>query len=361
MKTETLLNALRSCKGAIESASIYPIFSHFCFSESVVYSFNDWCAVVAPLDSGLELGLKAEVLLGVLPTLGEEITITSSKEKGMVMLRSSGTDLSLPSLPASSFMFVVPGMKTQLTIYPTAEFFAGLDKCRRTVGSNALARAFTGVAFDFNKGLLTAYSSDDIRLSRFVVSDDVELKPTKGIAAGQWLVPGRACELLSEAFASAPEGEEVTITLDKDWLAFSAPNVAIYCKLLADQPPDYADTLRRLGAKGWIWQELPQGFAGMVKRAEVLSSKDVTAGVQLSVKGKVINAVLDAGLSRALGSFDDKIKLKTALDEVSLTFNTNKLSEAIEGVEEFALNERGLALRSGGYTCWVSPTHQAEE
>lgn len=110
METKSLLSALQLCKGAIEAAAVYPIFGHFCFFDDVVYAYNDIVAVMVPLESGLTTALRADVLLGVLPTLAGEMTLTQGKDK--VILKSGKVKVELAALPSSSFLLTVVVVST---------------------------------------------------------------------------------------------------------------------------------------------------------------------------------------------------------------------------------------------------------
>jgi hypothetical protein len=58
MKTEDVLKALRICRGAVDTAGIYPVFSHFCFNTDYVYGYNDVCAIFTELNSGISCALR---------------------------------------------------------------------------------------------------------------------------------------------------------------------------------------------------------------------------------------------------------------------------------------------------------------
>lgn len=363
MKTEALLKALKICRPAVDSAGIYPIFSHFCFSHegSCVYGFNDVCAIMTELDIGVTGGLRGDVLMGLLPTLKEEVTI--DQEGDTVTLQSGGTNLQLACLSEESFLFEMPDEEWLLELELTPAFFEGLAKCIQTVGDDAQHREFTGVVFHFNKGL-SLYSSDDVRLSKFDAS--VSAKFVNRAKAGAWLVPHRACSMLLEAYNAAKDaagdGEEPRLSISNDWLMFSAPSLLLYSKLMPETPPDHAATVKRITPTDTVWQAVPDDLKAALTRAEILIAKDPVAAVAMRIKKKALTVTLGNGGSTKLGELDEKIDLPSALPDLKLNVGVVKLSQSLAAAEEVSFSPSCIGLRSGNYTCWVSPlSEEAEE
>ena len=359
MKTETLAAALKVCKGAVETAAIYPIFSHFCFASGAVYAYNDLCAILAPLDVDITAGLRGDTLLGLLPTLGEEVTLT--QEEGTVTLKSGKSKVDLPALLEDAFMFEAPEVEWDLVVQVTAPFLDGLQRCAETVGDDSQNREFTGVTIAYDKGL-SLFSSDNTRLSCFDAKGGYTAASTT--TPGSWMLSGRACTLLVEAWMNSDTEKEAstcTLHLSKDWLLFSTPNLLFYSKLLPEAPPDFAGVLKRIAPKKATWMRIPVDFRATVARALVLTAKAPTAALQLWVEGKTLLAELAQTGDVRFGDLSDASPLSEEVaPALTISIGVVKLAESLERAEFMCFSERCLGVRVGGYTCWIATLQNQE-
>jgi hypothetical protein len=366
MRTEELLRALRICKGAVETTSIYPVFCHFCFSEGgVLHTYNDICAVVTPCDIGVVGGLRGDVLLPLLSTMGNAEVTVKQKKDGAVVLKCGKSESTLVALPKEAFLFQAPDEEDwQLEVEVKPSFFSGLLRCTKTAGADSHHREFTGVAFYNDKGKgLTLYSSDDIRLSRFSAKTSVV---GYGInKTGNWLVPGKACTQMAETWSASKLNDDsdtplanATLRLSKDWLMLEGEDFFFYSKLMPETPPDYPKTLSQVIPKGELWQKAPEAFSAMLKRAEILVGKDMSASIAITVEGKALTARLGEGIGIRYGELNEKIQLAQELDDsVSINVGITKLNEVAADADQVMFSDRCLGVRSKDetYTCWVSP------
>ena len=364
MKTESLIKALKVCRGAVESAGIYPIFSHYCFADDFVYGFNDVCAIVVPFPSGISAGLRGDVLLPLLGTMGEEVTLTEQKNDS-ILLVSGKSKVELAALPEEAFMFQPPEEEWTFEAEAQSGFFAGLSRCTSTLGDDAQNREFTGVTVLYDGKVLTLYSSDDVRLSKFSAVGTITTKSKK---PGKWLIPGRACTLLLDCWQNAKEdgGETpstLTLQFSNDWLRLSSDNFDFYSKLMPETPPDYLAVIKKVAPKETIWQPVPVSFTAALRRAEILVGKDSAAAVQLDMEKKTLRLELVKGRGLRYGELEETVTLMTPVPELSLMAGIVKLVASVDSVEEVSFNETciGLRTRDELYTCWVSPMGSAEE
>ena len=360
MKTESLATALKICKGAVETAAIYPIFSHFCFASGAVYAYNDLCAILAPLDTEITAGLRGDMLLGLLPTLGEDVTLTQIE--GTVTLRSGKSKVDLPALLEDSFMFEAPEVEWDLEVEVTAPFLEGLKRCAETVGDDSQNREFTGVTIAYNQGL-SLFSSDNTRISCFDAKGTYTAKDGEG--PGSWMLSGRACTLLVEAWQNSTTDEKeastCTLNLSKDWLLFSTPNLLFYSKLLPEAPPDFAGVLKRIVPKKATWLRIPVDFRDTVARALVLTAKAPTAALQLRAEGKTLFAELAQTGDVRFGDLSDTANLPEEIAApLTISIGVVKLAASLEQTDFMCFSERCLGVKVGGYTCWIATLQNQE-
>jgi len=356
INTEQLLTALKLCRGAVDASSVFPIFSHFCFCDSYVYAYNDLWAVLASVDTGLNVGIRADVLLGILPTLAKDMELKDSDK--VVKLVSGKTKLELATKPKEDLLFEIPEVDSwPIAVKLTGAFIAGLTRCVQTVGNDGQHREFTGVAFVAEKGNLTLYSSDDTRISKF------EAGKVKG--AGSCLIPARGCSQFIDVWNGLKEagGEpEATLLFNEEWSFMDAGGVLVYCKLMPETAPDYQKIIKRITPQSAAWSEVPAGLVEALTRAEVLVAKDLGAGLCLALEDEVLDVRLQEGNGVRYGKFEDQLPMPGTPGSVNLTVEVVRLNQSLQGAEGIMFNVRCLGLQTGDYTCWISPfENQASE
>lgn len=354
MKTDTIAQALRLCKSSLLSIDFVPILTHFCFLDDVVYAYNDISAVVVQLPTGLMAGIKGETLLGVLPTLGEEVEIAAGKE-GVINLTSGKIKLKLAAMPHTAFLFEPPAEEPCVILNASKAVLRGLARVVTTVGQNAMHREFTGVTVERDKdNSINVYSTDDIRLSRLVLNeDDVVIENRKRT---RWLIPAQTVRQLIEVCTALGDTEgDRLINLGEDWLIFEGPGVSVYSKLMPETPPDYKGMVAQVMPPDDAWQKLPEAAVVAFKRAEVLTSKETQPKLLAKSVGKVLRLEVEG--DNALGSFTEDVSLQKANDMGAyLSVDPGKAREAAEATADlFALVPRCLGFKSGSYCCLVAP------
>lgn len=356
MKTSDIRRAIRLCKGSLMSMDLVPILTHFCFDGDSVYAFNDITAVVATLETGVSVGVRGEVLLGVLDTLGENVTL--AQKKGNILTMKSGkTEVNLITLPKKDFLLSLPDEKVLVKIKVDAALIQGLSLCRATVSENALAREYTGVAVMQDAEEFCIYSTDDTRLSRFRISSKSVTKvPSK--SEHKFLIPAQSVRQILEVWNTRTEEEEggkvegVFLEFTKNWCWMSLDGATLFSKLMPETPPDYAAMFAKVFTmEKSMTSEVPEGFVEALRRAEVLTSRDTQPAVSVEVSSKDLTVSVKKA---TLGTFEDSFKVASKTD-VSLRMVPAKLREAADGAEKMAFSDRCIAFKKGAFTCLVSP------
>jgi DNA polymerase III sliding clamp (beta) subunit (PCNA family) len=347
MKTETLNAALKLCRGAIDNVALFPIFNHFCFNGDgqIVYAYNDVAAIITTLDSNINVGLRADVLLGVLPTLAQDLELKTAGDT--VKLTSGRVKLEMASMPQEAFQFDPPEPEWDISIPINAAFMAGLTRCAHTVDDKSMIhREFTGISFEAAQGTLTIYSSDNIRLSRFIVGAcSPKLEAT-------WIVPARSCALFLDAWQAT---EESTLHLGKEWALLNTPNLLVYSKTIPEKPPKFRAAIERIMPAAPSWYKVPDELRAAVARAEVLVAKDPTAGVAFALSKGQLDVTLPEDSGIRFGTFEERIPIKGAKEIVEITVGIVKINQSLAEADEMLFHSRCIGMRTGEYTCWMAP------
>jgi DNA polymerase III sliding clamp (beta) subunit (PCNA family) len=357
MKTSDLKRALRLCRGSLQSNDLIPILTHFCFDGDSVYAFNDITAVYVSLDTGIHLGVRGDTMLGVLDTLGEEVTM-GMKGQSALKLKSKRADIDLTGMPKSAFVLDIPDEPVLLIVNVDAALMRNLDMCRSTAGLNAMQREFTAVAFILEEGELAVYSTDDTRLSRYTIPAENIIDKKKG--AKYFLVPAQSCRQfldvwndIKEEVATNPD-KGAALYFTKNWCWMGIERATIFSKLMPETPPNYRGMFDQVFPQERQWAGLPDGLIDAFRRAEVLTSREPLPMLTLDVNGKNLVVTLEKGT--ALGTFTDSfISGAGGGKAIKLAVSPAKIREATEAAEKFMISERCIAFVNGAYVCLVAP------
>jgi len=343
MKTQEIIDACNLCKSSLMGGDFVPILSHFCFVGDYIYAYNDISAVVVDLDTDLHCAVKGPPLLGILNTLGKEVSLEQT-DKG-VCIKSGKTIMYLASLPESDMVFEFPQFDERGTtvVSLTPDIIEGLKLCCETVGENAMDKQYTGIAFSiYGSGELHIYSSDNVTVSRFISSTVITQKTGPRL----FLLPAASVRQIIDMW-EPDSTENQRIELDSNWAVGQFPSGAVVSKLMTEEAPDYAKVFNNVADVSWV--TLPEQFSPTLKRAQVLSEGASDAIVEFELKENVLKLSIKA----ALGSFTDEMKLRTGPAMKGKIRPASALHAAEVG-EEIALTKRCLGFKKGDYTCLVS-------
>jgi hypothetical protein len=361
VKVETLLAALKTCRSAVKQRGIYPVFSCYCFADDIVFGYDDVVAILAKCQTGLVAAVRGDLLLGTVETFRGEIAL-EAKEDGHVVIKSGKSTVKVPSMGPDTFLFEPPedlGSKLELEV--SSDFFAGLTKCAATVGDDAQHREFTAVCLSYADKRFTLYSSDDIRLSVFEATEAVKVhKAAKGLKQS-WLLSADACQTIVDAVNSVRDSltaeQPVTMSFGDEMGSLTAgEQLLVYFRWLDATPPKYAETVARVSPDSAVWVPLSEELRAVVRRAEVLTGKDVASALDIELNGAVCKVALNADRGTRLGELSTAFSFssKASTGPLKLSVSVSKLSGIIEA-PKVSFSEAGVGFVDGAYTCWVSP------
>lgn len=362
MKVETLLTALKTCRSAVKQRGIYPVFSCYCFADDIVFGYDDVVAILAKCQTGLVAAVRGDILLGTVETLRGEVTL-EAKDDGNVVLKSGKSTVKLASMGPDTFLFEPPDdIGVKLELEASSDFFSGLTKCAATVGDDAQHREFTAVCLSYADKRLTMYSSDDIRLSVFDAAEAVKVSSTaKGFKTGAWLLSADACQTIVDAVnavkGSLTNEQPITIAFGDEMGCLTAGDqLLVYFRWLDAVPPKYVETVARVSGGGAPWAALPEEFRAAVRRAEVLTGKDVASALDLEVNGTGCKLNLNADKGTRFGELSTSFSFPTKVSSSALKLSVpvSKLSGIVDSLQ-VSFSSSGIGFLDGAYTCWVSP------
>lgn len=360
MKTAALAKALNLCKGSLMGMDFIPALTHFFFTPNDVHAYNDISAVIVSLKTGLEVGIRGESLLGVVATLGEELTLELTEDEEKVKIVSGRARIELPALAGENGLFEFPDDDPVLEIEVNEDLIRGLSKCCGTVGMTALQREYTGITLSLLKGAVRIYSTDDTRLSCYEASEDVVLEATT--KKGDWLIPVQSCRQFVDAWATLkkelPEDEPTVLKFAEKWCSMHLGDTVVFSKLMPEKAPDYKAMIEKILPETVQWKNIPAGMPSALKRAEVLTSRETQPKLKMWMESKTLT--IQVGKESTLGSFREAFTC-VGIDPVSLYLTPEKVREAADNADSMALHDQCLAFKSGSYRCFVSPLSVEDE
>lgn len=316
MKTSILLNALQKAKLSLATDSLVPILSHFCFTSTQVYTFNDKTAVITDLQSGLDCGVKGAELLGVLGASAKEeisVSMAGGAEEGEVLVVQSGRMTArLPVLSKEDFVFTLPDITKSTSVDVDDDLLLGLQKCLTFMENDPLEPKTEGVTFKATAEGTFLYCTDNTTLTRIGVN--TSCKPITVIlprsTVENMVVLGKLCSPVKVKAQIAgdvltvtyQEGQEKTVlfshipeeephafdkiigtSLEEPHYSFKLTEEFLQAVRVAEMlqknkdtksAPEITLTLKQDGVKSWV-DVSGEGDGGKVKgRAKVLEVYD---------------------------------------------------------------------------------------
>ncbi len=346
MKRDDLLFALNAAKASLVGVDFIPILSHFCFTPEQVYAYDDISAVFVDFETGIEGAVKGDLLLGVLQTCGEDVEL---KQKGSTLeINTPNGTMKLPVLDSKEFMFKMPDMPNQREYPFTEDLRTALELCAATVGRDPRRPEFIGITIMHGKepNSFLLYSTDNVTLSRCVVG-----KP-KGIEQRFVLPKSTAEQALTLVKLQKGDAGDPVMVLDDTVAVFLIDArwpITVVGKLLGYKGTDFDDIIAKNAPKEGYF-EMPEDVLNAVRRSIVVASKSAEKLVTLATDGKKLSLHTKSDLAEASANYT----LNKSVPEATATVDAEALLRALLMVNEAAVSERGVTLRSDFYTHIIS-------
>jgi len=312
METEQLLAALRAVSPALHRDVSVPVMQCFCFTGKSVHAFNDVVAVKAELQVPFAGGVQGAPLLAWLGSAGPQVDF--GVEGDVVVFKSRKARLKTTLLPPAEFAFVPPVEPELKVIDP--KVLSQLKFLQVSMNFLPLDMMWSsGATLDFGGDNCTAYSTNDIQISRVFLP----IQRSDNIPHAIRL-PAQFIKLLS----GLPEEAFKSLLFYKDAIEARFEGIRVYSKIARSaEPQKYRDVFKNNLVKSAKAHgvALPESFATALQRcASALTAKDndvltltVKDGLmRISGRGKV-GKISDTLAIAGCADFNINIQSKSVL------------------------------------------------
>lgn len=174
MNRVQLLSALNIVKPCLSNNLLIPTLSYINFSNGMIETSNGVQGIQTKFEHGLNCCIVGEPLIKILNSFNTDEVDIIEEEYG-VDIKAGSTLVTLNSNKSENFPSIFSTIKEEKKgkeIEITESFSFGIEKCLTSSNKNMFQEAQNGVTI-FND---TLYSTDNVRLSKFLLDTDYQIK-----------------------------------------------------------------------------------------------------------------------------------------------------------------------------------------
>lgn len=244
IRTE-LLDKLSLCAPALAKTEFVKVLSHFCFTGSHVYAYNDTIGVLAPLKTDFKGAVSGEVLMGMLrQSRAVELELNEIDDNLQIKMGlKNPTKVKLGLMSPEEFVWDVPKAKPDLVIdisKRVKEFRECLESVMHSVSGDTTIPDQLGVTFVGESGGVALYSTNHHSMS-YAHFD---------LGKGKWpervILPATFCTLLYQI--SGGRTESFTLEVHRGYVRVMVDGVMLFSRVIESERPfdfkgEFADTI----------------------------------------------------------------------------------------------------------------------
>lgn len=224
-----LLDQLALCAPALAKTDFVKIMSHFCFTGSTLYAYNDQIGVVVPCKTDFKGGVSGEVFLGILrQSKAREVEL--NEIDGTLQIKAATTKAKLGLETPDSFVWTCPKSKPDAVIdigKKVGEFLRCIESVMYSVSGDTTIPDQLGVTFMSQGEGVAMYATDHHSMS-FAHFKLKSKWPARVI------LPSLFCTHLKTVCAGA---DNLTIEVHRDHVLAVCDNVTIFSRVIESERP----------------------------------------------------------------------------------------------------------------------------
>jgi len=200
MDRKAFLEKLNLVKPCIGNNKLIPILSYILLKEDIISSYNGQEGLKSTFNHGLDCCVDGLLLINILSSYDTDV-IDITQERDNLKIVSGSSEVVVPLLNSSSFIGpYVTTINALFKIAITKELVEGLSRCLFTSGKEKFKESELGVTIKTFNNEVTLYSTDGLRVSKFVLKD-IPCKDFEG------LLPPFFCSQIISRFNEEKTGE----------------------------------------------------------------------------------------------------------------------------------------------------------
>lgn len=346
METKDLEFALKLAQPCLLGVDFIPVLSHYCFDEGLVYAYDGVSATVVTCETDLKCAVRGDMLVGIVNLAGPTLSLKQSKDK--ITVSSGRSNVELPCLQPSDFMFQFPEEDEKTTFRLTKTILKGIALCASGVSKDPRKIEFTGVTMQLGEGAIF-YSSDNLSITKFETKEKVGKKQLTV------LVPKSVCDQISTVVSALEaEIEKVTVSITKDFIIVqfeeTTPGVTIIGKLLTAQPAQFEKIIESCKTNHPKFP-IPEAFGKAVAKVALVISKEVQKDCVITTNGEEFTVSGKGGLGQAETKFDTG---HIRLPEITTVCSPEHLTQVLGDATHLIVDEKAIQMRGDNLTYYVA-------
>lgn len=267
MQRTELVAKLERIAPALSSNDLVPILTHFCFTGTHVFAFNEQIGISAPCKTEFEGAVPGATLLSLLKATGSKDVIFEPK-KDELAIKASSSRFKLGLLPPDRFVWEVPKLAKEGMDLDYKKFRAAIDCCMRSVSIDTSVPDMLGVTLIADEREISLFATNYSTMSYARVPIK---KPTKG-----WdrvILSGVFCK---ELLTLSAEAKALHLEIHKDYALMSgAGGTILFGKLVESAKPlnfhgNFEDSFPAAAVKKLV--PIPTKLEGILERACIISA-----------------------------------------------------------------------------------------
>lgn len=350
MDAKTLADALDMASGSLLNLEYLPILTCFAFEGESFHAYDDRCATVVSLDTGLNCGIRGDKLIELIKTYRGDITLSATDDE--VTVKRKGSTIRLPCMPPDTFIYTAPDQrKLGGFSFPMSDAFVdALLLANESVGRDSLRPDWAGVILIIKQNSVQLYATDNMTVVA-IKFPDLTPKVINGGTDARIIIPRSTIAQIGRVHSGMKTPKTRTLLVTEKYVTarFGAeegfPDVRVVSKLIpSEEAFDFAKLVKSYTGDAGTFVPVPRNrernederFAASVKRAAVLCGSMSKSHMQLRIEGNILR--MDC--VGEFGELADRYTLPEAPGDASIKVDPSYVQRFLDVAETFAINDQ---------------------
>lgn len=345
MNRKNLVDALKTIIDATDKNDSIAVSDSFVFDNNKVYVYSGNMFFVYPIDINIKCVVRAKETLKILDKMdSDEVDII--EKNGSIHFSSGKTKLKMNNVISDDAGLNIPINIPDDSLFQKVnnDFFSGVELCFHSLDKNSQVNYLNGIFI--NKD--TMWSSDDLKISKFSLSNDYGFSAT---------IPYKACVIVKNT-KNQPE----TIAFDNNWLYFKYDSGVVFATstILDKFPIDRASEIINEYVNSDDYYEFPEDITKSIDRVSVFANmKEDEDTPKISISRR--NNTLIVRGEKRYGSVEDTIELEDNPmfeENIVLRINPDLLKKILNVTKCFTISDGVAAFKMDNFVYIMSVSYE---
>lgn len=339
MNREELLHKLDVARPGLSNRDFIPVLTHFCFtSGKSVLTYNDLIAIRVPCSAPIDGAVKGTLLLSLLGSIDAE-DVTISQDDRHVNLKAGKSEMNLPYLPPSDFLFSFPRYDKHTPLPFDEARKKHLDRCLLTCGVDTSLAQYMGVTINVGQSM-SMYSTNGRSVTAYRGDQGVSVENNHPITDRPIILPLEFCKVVSDVWSEFGDGQ-FWFDANLGFVVASFDGCEVFSKLSNVPPPDFEGVISQ-HMKG-VQQPvpIPKGFSNALHRASVIAATEHSRA-RMVIQSETMYITAQS----SYGKVDDALTVKGHPD-ITVDFDPSVVRMVLDDMESLYVVDKAIYITDG--------------